>query len=167
MKSLARILGGILNFFGIGIIQPFPSGMTVDKSANFGIFGMWSNLNAYAKHSQAITTAGTNSTLTAAQAIANLLVMAAGASGGFTITLPSTAAIITALGPTIPTDSTFTKFIWIKNDTIGQTGTLTAGDASTTITGVATIATATSRLYALTVTGTGTVTYENVGTVSL
>ncbi len=163
MKTLARILGGILNFFGIGIIQPFPSGMTVDKSANFGIFGMWSNLNAYAK----ITTAGTNSTLTAAQAIANLLVMAAGASGGFTITLPSTAAIITALGPTIPTDSTFTKFIWIKNDTIGQTGTLTAGDASTTITGVATIATATSRLYALTVTGAGTVTYENVGTVSL
>jgi hypothetical protein len=105
--------------------------------------------------------------LTAAQAVAGVLVLAAGASGGFTLTLPSTAAIITALGPTIPTDGSFSKLVRIKNDSVGQTGTLTAGDASTTITGTATIATAVTRQYLLTVTGPTTVTYENLGGISL
>lgn len=151
----------------LGVLLPLPGGVVADKSADWGLIAFMANANAYATQILTLVTAGTNSALTAAQAICGSLRLTAGASGGFTITLPSTVAILAALGPTIPTDGTFTKTIDILNDGVGQTGTLTAGDASTTITGTATIGTNTRRQFKLTVTGPTTVTFQNFGSQAI
>lgn len=164
---MKKFLATIAQFFRLPVIFPMPDGITADPAGMWGLFGFLSNANAYARHSRGVTTAGTNSNLSAAEAVANVLVLAAGATGGFTLTLPSSAAIISGLGAAIPINSTFTKIVQFKNNGVGQTATLTAGDASTTVTGTATIATNTTRTFALTVTGAGTLTYENLGSMSL
>ena len=83
------------------------------------------------------------------------------------MTLPSTAALIAAAGPTIPTDGTFSKICRFLNDNVGQTGTLTAGDASTTITGTATIATDTRRDFIMTITSPTAITFQNIGSAAI
>ena len=161
---MKKLISFILGFFRLAVL---PSGLTPDKSALYGLLAQEANDLAQNNTVANITTAGTNSTLTAAQALAGTLLMAAGASGGFTITLPSTAALLSALGPSIPTDGSFSKAISFVNNSIGQTGTLTAGDASTTVTGTATIATATTRTFLMTVTSATTIKFQNLGSVSL
>ena len=148
-------------------IFSIPAGLTADKTGAGGLYGLMANVNNYSIAKSAVTTAGTNTTLTAAQLLNGLVVLAAGASGGFTITLPSTAAIIGGLGPTIPTDGTYAEEIRIKNDGVGQIGTVTAGDASTTLTGTMTIATNTTRSFLLTVLSATTIAIENIGSMAL
>ncbi len=164
---MKRIINWICRYFTLNIVFPVPSGLVADAQAQFGLMGLMSNVNAQGENEANVTTAGTNSTLTPAQAISGALLLAAGASAGFTITLPSTADIIAALGPTVPLDGTFSKILRIKNDNIGQTGTLTAGDVSTTVTGTATIATNTTRTFVLTVTNGSSLVIENLGTMNL
>lgn len=161
-------LGLLLARLFPGVIAPMPAGIVADKSANFGLFALISNLNNYSEAISAITTAGTNTTLTAAQLLIGVTKLNAGASGGFTITLPSTVAILAALGPTIPMDGTYAEPISILNNAVGQTGTVTAGDASTTLTGTMTIATNTRRVFMLTVlAGGATIAIENIGSLAL
>lgn len=161
-------LGLLLSRLFPGVISPLPAGIVADKSAGFGIFGLISNLNNYSEAISAITTAGTNTTLTAAQLLIGVTKLNAGASGGFTITLPSTVAIIAALGPTIPMDGTYAEPVSILNNGVGQTGTVTAGDASTTLTGTMTVATNTRRVFMLTVlAGGATIAIENIGSLAL
>lgn len=149
-------------------IMALPRGMVADKSAEFGLLALAANLNQFAPMPQAsIATSGTNLNLTVAQLLASAIVLTSGASGGFTITLPSTASIIAGLGPTIPTDGSYGELLYVQNNGIGQTGTVTAGDASTTLTGTMTIANNTTRVFMLAVTGTGTLTITNVGSMSL
>ena len=164
---MRKFLSRIARFFSLPVWLQLPRGLVADTQGMWGLMALISNVNAGAPTQANVTTAGTDSALTAAEAVAGTLILATGASGAFTITLPSTAAIIAALGPTIPTDGTFSKIVRIKNDSVGQTGTLTAGDASTTITGTATIATATTRTFLLTVDTSTTVTFENLGSASL
>jgi hypothetical protein len=114
-------------------VQALPPGEVADKSALFGLTALMSNMNALAEGLSTIVTAGTNTLLTTAQLLSKNIVLTSGASGGFTITLPATSAIISALGPTIPTDGTFYFPLYISNQGVGQTGTLTAGDSSTTV----------------------------------
>lgn len=116
-----------------GVIAPFPAGMTPDRSANFGLEALMSNLNAYAEGLSVIVTAGTNSTLTTAQLLSKNIVLTSGASGPFTLTLPATVAIFGALGGTVPVDGSFFFPLYVANQGVGQTMTLTAGDASTTV----------------------------------
>jgi len=149
------------------MLQPIAPGMTADKPALFSLIALQSNANAYCGQMVDVTTAGTNSTLTAAQAIARVVHLLSGASGGFTVTLPSTKAIIVALGPTIPTDGSYGQPFSLLNDGVGQTGTLTAGDASTTITGTATALTDTRRDFFLTVTSATTITIQNMGSAAI
>jgi hypothetical protein len=144
-----------------------PPGITADAQANWGLHGFMSNANNYSETKQTVTTAGTNTTLTATQALCGALFLNSGASGGFTITLPSTTALIAALGPSIATDGSYSEPLWITNNNVGQTGTVTAGDASTTLTGTMTIATNTTRKFLLTVTGPSTITIQNQGSLSL
>lgn len=159
IKRVRRLLG-------LGVVLLPAQGVTPDPSALFGLLQLLANVNTYAKRIFTIVTAGTNSTLTAAQAIAGALRLTAGASGGFTITLPSTVAILAALG-NVPTDGSFSKQLDILNDGVAQTGTLTAGDASTTLTGTMTIATNTRRQFVLTVTGPTTITIQNFGSQAI
>jgi hypothetical protein len=150
----------------MSIVQ-IPAGLVPDSSANWGLHALQSNVNNYSETKQNVTTAGTNSTLTATQALCGALFLNTGASGGFTITFPSTAAIIAALGPTIPVDGSYSEPLWITNNGVGQTGTVTAGDASTTLTGTMTIATNTTRKFLLTVTAPTTITIQNQGSLTL
>ncbi len=163
MKAILHFL----NFLRLALIQPFPRGMVPDTSADFGLLGAWSNANSYCGGLTTIISAGTDSAVTAAQAIQRVLRFTSGASGGFTITLPSTVAIIAAMGPTIPKDGTYGQPFSILNDGVGQTGTLTAGDASTTITGTATALTDTRRDFFITVTGPTTITIQNLGSAAI
>lgn len=144
-----------------------PLSFVADKSAQFGLIALHSNANAYCGQLTTIASAGTNVTLTAAQAIQRVLRFTTGASGAWTLTLPTTKAIISALGPTIPTDGTYGQPFSILNDGVGQTATLTAGDASTTITGTATALTDTRRDYFMTVTGPSTITFQNLGSAAI
>lgn len=157
----------IRDFLALRVIAPFPAGIVADKSPLFGLLALFSNVNNYAEALVSIATSGTNITLTALQALLGVTRLTSGASGGFTITLPSTAALISQLGPTIPTDGTYAEPISMMNDAVGQTGTLTVGDASTTLTGTMTVATNTRRLFLLTVTSPTTITINNIGSVAL
>lgn len=149
------------------VIWKIPSGITPDNSGFGGLYGFAQAVNNYAESLSSITTAGTNTTLTAAQVVVGVTKLNAGASGGFTITLPSTASIIAALGMTIPMDGTYCEPVSIENNNVGQTGTVTAGDASTTLTGTMTIATNTRRLFILCVASATAITIENIGSLAL
>ena len=143
-------------------------GMIADPSAMFGLIALQKNANSYSEQAvQAITTAGTASVITAAQLYAGVIQLNTGASGGFTLTLPTTALILAQFGTTFLTDGQFSKWITIINNNVGQTATLTAGDASTTITGTATIATNTVRQYLLNITSATTITLTNCGSLTL
>jgi hypothetical protein len=144
-----------------------PAGIVPDKSAAFGLFGLMANVNNYAEALTTLATSGTNINLTAAQFLNGIVRLTSGASGGFTITLPSTTLLIAALGPTIATDGSYAEPVSVMNDNIGQTGTLTAGDSSTTLTGTMTIATNTRRTFLLTVTAAGALTINNLGSIAL
>jgi hypothetical protein len=150
----------------MGIVQ-LPAGLVPDAQANWGLHALQSNVNNYSETRQTVTTAGTNTPLTAAQALCGALFLNAGASGGFTITLPSTVAMIATLGPTIPFDGSYSEPLWITNNNVGQTGTVTIADASTTLTGTMTIATNTTRKFLLTVTGPTTIAIQNQGSLTL
>lgn len=158
----------LLRFFTPAVIMSVPPGIVADRSGVFNLFGLMQNLNSYAQGLVTITTAGTNSTLTAVQTLIGVTRLTAGASGGFTITLPSTVALLAQLGPTIPIDGSFSKVISFMNDNVAQTGTVTVGDASTTITGTATVATNIRRFYMLNVpVGGTTITLQNLGTATV
>lgn len=119
-------------------IAPMPAGMTADASALFGLFRLLNNVNALVAEGIS-TVAGTTTTtlvLTAAQVLTKNIVMTTGnITGAFTINLPSTSSIIDALGgpDMIPLDGSASFPLWISNQGTGQTGTLTAGDANTTV----------------------------------
>jgi hypothetical protein len=141
--------------------------VTPDNTSLEGLLGGMANTNLGLNHLEQITTAGTNTTLTGLQCRRLVLYLNSGASAGFTITLPSTSAILAAFGPTIITDGTQGFLRLIVNNGVGQIGTLTPGDASTTITGTATIATNTARLFMCMITAPTTLTYFNCGSLSL
>lgn len=150
------------------IIVAQPRGMTADKSSMWGLNALLANINQYALMPQpAIVTAGTAVALTGSQLTAGVVLLTAGASGAFTINLASTAAIIASLGSTIPTDGTYGEPIFVQNNGIGQTGTVTVGDASTTLSGTMTIASNTTRVFLLTVLSPTTLSLTNVGSLTL
>jgi len=148
-------------------IVSIPSGITPDTSANWGLHALMANINNYSESITAVTTAGTNTALTTAQLLSGFTQLNTGASGGFTITLPSTATILAALGPTVPTDGSYSEPIHMLNNNVGQTGTVTIGDSSTTLSGTMTVATNTVRKFMLKVTGPSTISITNVGTWNL
>jgi hypothetical protein len=145
-------------------------GLVADNTALFGIPGELANISANVNQSiiSVSTGTGTAATVPATAFPAGCWDLAAGASGGFTLTLPTTAAIIAAFPNTIPADGQFVMELDILNDAVGQTATLTAGDASTTILGTATIATNTNRTYAIQINvNKKTINFMNKGTKAL
>ena len=148
-------------------ILALPAGMTADKSADWGLLGFMSNANVGTGVSRITTTTGNATALTTAQSIVGTIILAAGANGGFSITFPSTATLIASMGPSIPTDGSFSYVLRIKNLNVGQTGTLTVGDANMTLTGTATIATDTTRTFLVTVASATTMVVDNLGSMAL
>jgi hypothetical protein len=166
MKNLISLLR---HFLHLGVTFPIPTGIVADESAAFGLFGLMQavNFTLFGPVVQITTAAGASTAVTAAQFWATEIDFNAGAGGGFALQLPSTAALIAALPLSIPLDGTYAKVLHYKNNNVGQTGTLTAGDAGTTITGTATIATNIVRIFVVTVTSPTTITIENFGGRSL
>jgi hypothetical protein len=157
----------LLAFFRPGIVQPMPPGLVADPSALYGLIQLMQNLIAYSQMLISGSVASvSNINLTVAQLGAGVLRLTGTASGGFTITMPSTASILSVLKG-VPVDGSFSKRITIINDNTGQTGTLTIGDSSTTLTGTMTLATNTVRDFILTVTGAGTIGVQNLGTKAI
>jgi hypothetical protein len=154
----------------MGTIVQIPQGMAPDSTGALGLIGFMQNVNS-ALLSTPPTIAGaatTNLIVTTDALLAGTLIMTVGSiTGGFTITLPSTVSIIAAFGGATPGGTLplgWSKRMSFLNSGIGQIGTVTAGDASTTVTGTATIATATGRDYIISLTTLTTLTLTNVGT---
>jgi len=147
------------------MLRALPAGMVADPSSNFSLQALQSNANAasYGAVSQLATTTANAVVVTPAMLLSGVINMTAGANGAFTITLPTTAQILAVLGPTIVYDGTFGKMLQFINVAIGQTGTVTAGDANTTVTGTATIATNVVREYLLNINAGGLVVVTNMG----
>lgn len=141
-----------------------PGQQGVDAVGANGLIGLMANLNAYAQDMASYATSGTTAVAITANDIASnpIIQLNSGASGGYNATLPTTAAIMAALGPSVPQDGTFTKIIRIVNNNSGQTATLTAGDSPTTVVGTATVATNTCRDFAMRVMGSALV-FTNLG----
>lgn len=164
---MKRLFALIASFLRLRVIFPVPAGLAPDKVGMWGLIGLMANLNNYAENISAAISTTVAPTLTPAQLLAGFTQLSTGAGGGYNVTLPSTAAIIAALGPSIPTDGTYFQAVHIFNNNSGQTATLVAGDASTTITGNNTGATNTVRKLMLNVTSPTTITLTNVGTWNL
>ena len=150
--------------------QAYPNAqLALDNTALFGVDGQVRNIDGAINKSLAlVATSGTAATIAAAAFPCGTLDVQPGASGGFTLTLPSTASIINNYPPTIPQNGAYNVEIDILNDAVGQTATLTAGDASTTILGTATIASGYCRKYLVNINVlAGTMTWINKGVTTL
>lgn len=168
---LKRLLKRLLTFLRAGIICPIPAGIVPENSGVFGLFRLMNNVNAYSLALTPPINAGAGFTITTAQFLQGILNITA-ASGGNNATLPTTAQLLSAIGNTIPLDGSWAEPFHVMNNGSGQTTTLVAGDANTTITGTATVATNTYREFLVTVNaanaaGVITITIQNLGTRSL
>lgn len=170
MTLLAAVLAA---FCRPGIVFGIPTGQqNVDPVGGNGLIGLMNNVNNYAESLSSITTSGTTITLIAAAAAignppsGNILqgftVLNAGATGALTVNLPVTSQIIAALGNAIALDGSYQEPVHIMNNS-GQTATLTAGDANTTMFGSAAVAVGSVRKFILRVLNSSNVTFTNVG----
>ena len=146
------------------IIKALPAGIVPDSASDFGVQGLNANVNKLVSEGiSTITTAGTNTTLTTDQLFTKNIVLTSGASGGFTLTLPTTSAIFSALGPTIGVDGNSSFPLYICNQGTSQTMTLTAGDSSTTVSSTEnTLATNISGKWIVNITTASTLTVTRV-----
>lgn len=159
MKSLLRP----------AVIMNLPSGMQgVDPGGGAGMLqAFMANANAYAQQMASYASSGSAAVVvSAADVVDGIIQVNAGATGGYNITLPTTQAILGALGASVPQDGTFTKIVRVVNNNSGQTGTLTAGDTPTTVSGTATVATNTCRDFAMRVMGSS-INFTNLGSLTL
>lgn len=161
MKTILARLSAFLrpkNIFNI------PAGQQgVDPTGANGLIGLMANLNAYARDMASYATTGNAVTIAAADIVTNpILSMGAGASAAYTITLPTTAQMLAAFGPSVPQDGSFSKVITIVPNGAAQTGTLVAGDSPTTIVGAAVIGSNVTRSYLLRVLGSS-ISLTNLG----
>jgi len=162
------MLARIKAFVWPRVIFPFPAGMTADRSSMFGLQGLINNVNNYSEAFTAPINAGAGFTIAPAQ-IGQGIILITAASGGFNATLPTTAQILSFIGAgnSVPTDGSYAEPLSIQNDGSGQTCTLVAGDASTTLTGTMTVANNTRRTFLMTVTSSTTITIRNTGSLAL
>lgn len=159
-------------FFRPKSIFPVPAGIAADSVGMWGLFGLINNVNNYAESLSSIVTSGTAVTLIASSGgtqglpgniLAGFTRLDAGASGALTATLPVTSAIIAGLGATVPQDGSYSEPIHIMNNS-GQTVSLAAGDANTTILGSTSTVTGNTRKLLLRVLNSSNVSITNVGT---
>jgi len=153
-------------FAQLPIICPLVQGIVPDNSSAFGLNRLLANVNNYSLALSAPINAGAGFTITMAQFNQGVINITA-ASGGFNATLPTTAQLLAAMGPTVQTDGSYCEPFHIMNNGSGQTATLVIGDSSTTLTGTATVPNNTVREFLVTVTGPSTITFQNFGTRAL
>lgn len=150
------------------ILNP-PGQLRPDPSDPYGLLALVSNVNNYSVNLVNVTQSGINVTLTGPQTFAGVVRLTGTAANNFTVTLPPTARLIDALGPTIAKDGSYAVPISIQNEDPTFTCTLTPGDSLTTVNGTAQVVAGTRRIWLLTV-GTPydptVVSIQNIGTFS-
>lgn len=142
--------------------------LTPDGTAVFGLVGNMYNANATDNAGIIAVPIGTSVafTLSPAQFAAGVLDISGTSGGAVALTTPTAAQIMSALPASIPKLG-FNFMLYVMNDNIGQTLTLTAG-TGVTVLGTATIATNTDRIYGVCCNFiAGTVTIINLGTLTL
>lgn len=162
------LLAALADYFRPKNIINIPAGQQgVDATGANGLIGFMANANAYSQQMASYASSGTAAVVIApSDVVDGVIQVNSGASGGYAITLPTTAQMLAALGPSVPQDGSFTKIVRIVNNNSGQTGTLTAGDTPTSITGTATIATNTARDFAMRVLASS-INFTNIGSLTL
>jgi hypothetical protein len=147
-------------------IFPVPRGIEPDRTGEWGLFGFMHNANSYAAAMASYTTSPAPA-ISGTDIRKGFIQLNSGAGAGFNITLPSTTDILNALSAntTLPTDGSFWKPIIFSNQS-GQTGTVTAADAMTSVLGSALVQTSTARLMMMRVLGS-TVQLTSIGALSL
>ena len=149
-------------FFRPQIVFPIPKGMTPDNTGALGLLGLMQNVNASGPGLGSVATAGTAITLIPSQFLSGVVQLNSGNAGSFTVTLPATGAIISALGPTTPLDGTYQEEVHFLNNS-GALATLVAADGGTTILGVGTVASNVMRSYMMQILGSSTLSLTNLG----
>lgn len=158
-----------MGFLRLGVILPQPGQLRPDASSTYGLDALVSNVNTYAVSLDNLSQSGLDIELTGAQALVGVVRLIGSASNNFTVTLPPTARLIDALGPTVQKDGSFAVEISVQNEDPTFTATLTPGDSKTTINGTATVAAGTRRIWLLTVGSPYDYTVcsiQNIGTFS-
>jgi hypothetical protein len=149
-------------FFRPEILAPLPRGVVADNSSELGLLGLWQNANNAAPGLGSVASAGVAITLIPAQLLAGTVQLNAGNAGAFTVTLPSTGAIIAALGPTVALDGSYFEEVNFLNNS-GALATLVAADGGTAIVGAPTIASNVCRTYMMQILGSSTLSLSNMG----
>lgn len=151
----------------LGNLNALPAGMTADASAQFGLFGLYANLDILDYDLTAVV-GGSSTTinLTGAQFVSNVIDYSGSPGGAVTVNTPTLAAILSALPATLPSVGTLNWPMMFINDSAGQTVTLTSGGTGVTVVGTATIATAAVRKFVVSATPTS-VNIINCGTWNL
>lgn len=147
---------------------------TIVSALNVGPYGLAAMVlgaNNFAGSRTDVTTAGTNTALSVADFRGGWIFLNPGASGAYTITLPATADILALMLP-LSTDLvggavSFTKVMMLSNNVSGFTGTITAGDGSTTLSGEMTVPSLFTRLVLLNITSSSTIEMQNIGIMNL
>lgn len=155
----------LLGLFRPAIMNDIPGGLVPDKTADLGNLGFMANANKYAAAMASYATTAAP-TITGADLVKGVVQLNTGAGGAYAINLDTTPNILTALGNTIPTAGNFWKPLFFVNNGSGQTGTVTAGDAMTTVIGTATVANNSTRMMMMRVLGS-TLQISNVGSLTL
>lgn len=150
-------------------IASIPGGIAADNVGMWGLYGLWQNVNNYAEAISTNSTGSGNVTLTAAQTLAGFTNLTGSQSGGFNVVLPTAAAIITALGSTVPQDGSFSMPIHVVNNGSSQTATVSnsADSSNITLSGTMTVSNNATRKFILRVTSPTTISLTNVGSWSL
>lgn len=164
MKKLALLIAAFLR---LPIMHSIPGGIVADNVGEWGLFGFMKNANSYAAAMASYATTGNAVAVSAEDFRRGVIKLNSGASTGFNINLPTTAQIFSELGDNVvPKTGNFWKPIFFVNNGVGQTGTVVAGDAMTTIIGTATVADSFTRIMMARVLGS-TLTLSNIGTLAL
>lgn len=163
----------LLAFLRARIIFGIPAGQQgVDPTGANGLIGLMSNVNNYSENLSSVASSGTSMTLIALSAnvpnqagnvLSGFVMLNPGATGALNVNLPSTAAMIAALGASIPQDGTYSEPIHVMNNS-GQTATLVAADSMTSLLGSAVIAVGNVRKMMLRVLNSSNISITNVGT---
>ena len=162
-----RLSGALAQWLRPHVIFPNLTGVTPSKAVPVSCFMHNANLTSYSPVTKTGALSGNNQALTAAEVLQGGIFLDVTNGAGFTLTLPSTSSILGLFSNALVTDGSWSREITVVNNNVGQTATLTVGDANTTLTGTMTIATNTTRRFLLTVTGATTISIRNVGSLTL
>ncbi len=160
-------------FLRPSVVFSIPAGQQgIDGTGANGLIGLMHNVNAVIPTLSSVATSGSSITLiaqsgdvspSAGNAIGGFVQLNAGATGALTVNMPSSAAIMGALGPSVPQDGSYAEVMHIVNNS-GQTATLTAGDSNQAMLGSMAVTTGTVRKFVLRVLNSSNLSITNVGT---